>query len=514
MAAKRLTMRNIHEILRLHFEAGLSIRQISKCTNASIGGVQKLLSKARSVGITWPVSDNVDDATLTALIYPKPAPHQAIRFQVPDWPALHQELKRKGVTKTLLWEEYAQQYPQRCYSYSQFCDRYKRWLKKQKRSMRQQHKAGEKLFVDYAGQTVPIVNPDTGKVHPAQIFVAVMGASNYTWAEATWSQKLPDWLQSHVRCFEFLKGLPEIVVPDNLRSGVSKACRYDPNTNPAYQQLAAHYGVAVIPARPRKPQDKAKAEVGVQIIERWILARLRHHTFFTLSELNQCIRSLLTEVNHKPFRQLKGSRQSWFDTIDKPALGPLPSHPYQYADIKTVKVNVDYHIQYDGHLYSVPHHLVGERLECHATDKLITMYFKSQRITSHIRRFHHGMSTIAEHMPEAHQKHQKWTPGRLMNWAKDVGNEVLVWVKTLLEHKQHPEQAYRVCLGLLNMTRQYPPQRINNACLIANKHQLYRLKHIKDILNSNQDKLVSTTKEPAPVLPQSHENIRGPHSFH
>lgn len=507
-------MRNTRDILRLHFEAKLSLRQISACTKASVGGVQKLLAKVKAADLSWPLPGEMDDSQLAQLIYPKADTRQSNRFQVPDWLEVHQELKRKGMTKHLLWEEYTQQYPNRCYSYSQYCDRYLNWRKKQKRSMRQIHKAGEKLFVDYAGQTVPIVCHSTGEMRTAQVFVAVMGASNYTFAEATYSQKLPDWIGSHVRTFEFLGGIPEIVVPDNLKSGVTKACRYDPDVNPCYQQMAAHYGTAIIPARPLKPQDKAKAEVGVQIIERWILARLRHHTFFSLAEVNLCIKALLIEVNNKPFKQLKGTRQQWFDSLDKPMLTPLPKHAYQYTDIKQVKVNVDYHIQYDEHLYSVPHQLVGEKISLHASDHLVELYFQNKRITSHARKYRVGMTTVPEHMPVKHEKHHKWTPGRLMNWAKDVGDEVLIWVKTLLQIKQHEEQAYRVCLGLLNLTKRYSVKRLNNACRIANNHSLYRLKNIQDILNTNQDKLPPTSPEQPSLLPQDHENIRGPKSFH
>jgi len=507
-------MRNIREILRLHFEAQLSLRQINACTKTSVGGVQKLLAKAKQANLSWPLPDNMDDNQLAQQLYPKADTRPSKRFQIPDWSEIHQELKTKGITKLLLWEEYTQQYPNRCYSYSQFCDRYLHWLKKQKRSMRQTHKAGEILFVDYAGKTVPIVSPTTGEVRQAQVFVAVLGASSYTYAEASYSQGLSDWLSSHVRTFEFIGGVPSIVVPDNLRSGVSKACRYDPDINPSYQQMAAHYGVAIVPARPRKPQDKAKAEVGVQIIERWILARLRHHTFFSLAELNHCIQALLAEVNAKPFKQLKGNRNQWFESLDKPTLKSLPKHAYQYTDIKAVKVNVDYHIHYDSHLYSVPHHLVGERLEIHASDKLIELYFQNKRVVSHARAYRPGMTTVPSHMPVRHEKHHKWTPGRLMNWAKDLGDDVLLWVKAQLAQKQHEQQAYRVCLGLLNLSKKYPAQRLNTACRLANQHGLYRLKHIKEMLSSNQDKLPPTCSEPVSQLPQDHENIRGPQSFH
>lgn len=507
-------MRQLREILRLRLHAELSMRQIRDSLRLSLGTVQKVVSTAEEVGLDWETIERIDDQQLARAIYPESDVRTSQHFQLPDWCEVHQELKHKGVTKHLLWEEYTQQYPNRSYSYPQYCFLYQSWLKKQKRSMRQTHKAGDKLFVDYAGQTVPIVNGDTGEVRSAQIFVAVLGASNYTFCEATWSQSLPDWLGSHVRALAFIGGVPKLIVPDNLKSGVTKACRYDPDLNPSYQQLGAHYGTAIMPARPRKPQDKAKAEVGVQIIERWILARLRHHTFFSLGELNRCIRTLLVEVNNKAFRQLKGSRQQWFESLDRPALAPLPKHPYQYTEIKTVKVNVDYHIQYDQHLYSVPHHLVGEKLQLHASDHLIELYFHNQRITSHARKYRPGMTTLTEHMPKQHEKHHQWTAGRLMNWAKDLGDEVLLWVQRQLKQKQHEQQAYRVCLGLLNLSRAYPAKRINNACAIANQNRLYRLKQIKSILQSNQDQLLPESKEQLSLLPQSHENIRGPKNYH
>ena len=507
-------MRNLREILRLRYQSGLSLRQIKGSQRVSLGAVQKITSRADSLSLDWEKIKRLDDQQLAGLFYPDADTQVSSQFQCPDWHDVHQELRRAGVTRHLLWEEYTQTYPNSSYSYAQYCILYQNWASKQKRSMRQIHKAGDKLFVDYAGQTVPIVDGSTGEIHPAQVFVAVLGASNYIYREATGSQSLPDWLGSHARCFEFIGGVPKLVVPDNLKSGVSKACRYDPDINPSYAQLAAHYGTAIMPARPYKPKDKAKVEVGVQVIERWILARLRHQTFFSLAELNHCIRALLAEVNNKPFKQLKGSRQQWFESLDKPALSPLPKHPYQYTDIKTVKVNVDYHVQYDRHLYSVPHHLVGEKLELHAKDRMIMLYFHGKQVTSHPRKYRPGTTTLPEHMPVRHEKHHQWSAGRLMNWAKDIGDDVLIWVKTQLQRKQHEQQAYRVCLGLLNLSRQYPSTRLNNACAIANAHQLYRLKQIKSILQSNQDQLISESKEQLTLLPQSHENIRGPQSFH
>ncbi len=514
MAAKRTAMRKLREVLRLSYSAGLSIRKINASTKISVGSIQNILKLAEQLGVSWPIPEDWDDQALALKFYPRSDAKPSAKFQDPVWTEVHLELKKKGMTLQLLWEEYTQQYPNRCYSYSQFCARYGDWQKKQKRSMRQTHRAGEKLFIDYAGPTLPVVCASSGEIRSAQVFVAVLGASNYTFAEATWSQSLPDWLSSHVRAFEFFGGTPLMLIPDNLKSGVNKACRYEPELNPSYQQLAAHYGVAVVPARPYKPKDKAKAEVGVQIVERWIMAKLRHQTFFSLAELNQCIHGLLIGLNQKPFKQWPGNRQQWFETLDKPALSPLPKHVYRYTDIKTARVNIDYHVAYDHHLYSVPHHCVGEQVELHACDKLIEVYFQGKRIASHVRKFYPGMTTEPTHMPERHSKQQQWTPGRLMNWAQSIGPDALQWVKTQLHSKTHPEQAYRICLGLLNLSRVYPHTRLNQACALANQKALFKLKNVKAILQSNLDKLPEAVPVQRTLLPQDHENIRGANSFH
>lgn len=504
-------MRKIREILRLRLSAGLSIREINASTKVSVGAIQKLLAQAKALELSWPLPAQLDDRELARLFYPDADTGPSARCQVPDWAWVHQELKRKGVTRQLLWEEYAQHYPNRCYSYSQFCERYTHWRGLQKRSMRQTHEAGEKCFVDYCGQTVAIVDAHTGEIRQAQVFVAVLGASNYTYAEASWSQSLPDWLASHVRAFEYFGGTSAVVVPDNLRSAVHRACRYDPELNPSYQQLAAHYQLAVVPARPYKP--KAKAEVGVQLVERWMLARLRHHTFFSLGELNQCLRALLEELNGKPFKQLPGSRRQAFERLDRPALRPLPRQPYRYVAIKSVKVHIDYHVHYEQHHHSVPHLYVGETLELHASETLITLYFRQHLVASHPRKRYPGMTTEAAHMPKRHRKHQQWTPGRLKRWAQEIGPEVLRWVDTQLQSRPHPEQAYRVCLGLLNLSREVPTQRLEAACRIANREGLLRLKQIKSILQSNRDRLPGESTLTT-ELPQDHANIRGPKSFH
>lgn len=513
MPAKRISMRKIRDVLRLK-AAGLSVRQISAGTKLSTGTISQLINKARALGLSWPLPEPLDDEQLARHFYPGADTRSDRHAKRPDWPQVHQELKRKGMTKQLLWEEYAALYPNRCYSYSQYCALYLQWLAQQKRSMRQAHMGGEKCFVDYCGPTVPVVDSTTGEVRQAQIFVAVLGASNYTYVEASWSQPLPDWLQSHVRAFEFFGGAPAVLVPDNLKSGVKRACRYDPELNPGYQQFAEHYQVAIVPARPYKPKDKAKVEVGVQVVERWILARLRHQTFFSLIELNGAIRGWLAVLNLRPFKQLPGHRQAAFEALDKPALRSLPAHPYRYVDIKAAKVNIDYHVQYQQHHYSVPHAYVGETVEIHAHEHQILLYFRRRQIAAHARRYGPGTTTIAEHMPQRHSQHQQWTPERLQHWAQQLGPDVLVWVTHQLEGRPHPEQAYRVCLGLLSLSREYPAERLNQACQWAVQHGLLRLKSIKAILRRHRDQLPLMTDAMPDPRPQHHENIRGPHSFH
>ena len=339
MSAKRTAMRNLREVLRLSYSAGLSIRKISASTKISVGSIQNILKLAAQLNITWPLPEDWDDQTLVLKFYPRSDAQPSAKFQEPVWTDVHMELKKKGLIKQLLWEEYTQQYPNRCYSYSQFCARYADWRKKQKRSMRQVHRAGEKLFIDYAGPTMPVVCATTGEIRTAQIFVAVLGASNYTFAEATWSQSLPDWLGSHVRAFEFFGGTPVMLVPDNLKSGVAKACRYDPELNPSYQQLASHNSVAVMPARPYKPKDKAKAEAGVLLVERWIMAKLRHQTFFSLAELNQCISALLTELNQNPSSKFQAVVSSglkpWIDRRCRRYPSMLTSTPTSKLPVST-----------------------------------------------------------------------------------------------------------------------------------------------------------------------------------
>jgi transposase len=511
-------MRKIREVLRLSHEAGLSQRGIAQALNLALGTVSTYLKRAREADIGWPLPIDMDERTLGRLLFPSQPVTGQRRFTEPDYPSVHQELKHKSVTKQLLWQEYRQQYPADGYSYAQFCHRYLEWLGCQQRSMRQIHRAGEKLFVDYCGPTMDIVNGDTGEIRTAQIFVAVLGASNYTFACAGWSQQQEDWLSAHVQAFEFFGGVPEIVVPDNLKSAVRKTHRYEPEINPSYQQLAAHYQTAIVPARPYKPKDKAKAEVAVQIVERWIMARLRHQTFFTLASLNQAIRLLLDDLNQRPFKKLPGTRLSQFEQLDKPVLRELPANPYQYVQIKKARVHIDYHIEYDKHYYSVPHHLVKQAIEVQASKSTIAIYNYGQRVASHPRSYKKGAhSTCTEHMPQAHRAMSEWSPERFLSWAGDIGKETREVVNHLLQEKRHTEQSYRRILALLSNTKKYGRERLNAACGRALLINSPTRSSVESILKQGMDRV--PVEIPADAVQEElcldhHENVRGEDYYH
>lgn len=514
MARGKLSMRYIKDILRLRYEAKLSQRDISRSIRVSVGSVNQYLARAAQAGIGWPIPEDMDQKALIKALFPDQQLTRRSGFVVPEWPTVQIELRHKGATKQLLWEEYCQCHPYNAYSYSQYCHHYQVWLGQQRRSMRQVHKVGEKLFVDYCGPTVPVINPATGEIRQAAIFVAVLGASNYSFAEASWGQTLCDWLESHVRAFEFFGGTTTIVIPDNLKSAVSKACRYEPDLNRSYQALAEHYSLVVIPARPRKPKDKSKAENGVLLVERWVLAKLRHETFFTLAALNARIKELVEQLNNKPFQKLPGSRRSQFETLDRPALRPLPSHRYEYVDIKKVRVGIDYHIEYLRHFYSVSHPLVGKQLEVHANSTCVQIYNLDTLITTHPRKYHAGFTTNPAHMPENHRAHGAWTPERLLNWGTRIGPNTRKMVQQFIAGKAHPEQAYRACLGLLNLNKNYGDERLENACRLGLAEGLRTVRNIRNILKHKRDQIPATADDTNTSLNQHHENVRGPNQYH
>lgn len=514
MPAREISMIKVKQLLRLHFEAELSQHQIAQSLKLSVGVVNKYLKRAKKAGVTWPLSaEFADEAVLYRRLTVKvgrPTVTASLNFA-----QLHLELKRKGMTLQLLWEEYRQTTAQPV-SYSHYCLQYRQWRTQQPQSMRQSHQAGDKVFVDYAGQTVAVIDPDTGEIRSAQIFVGVLGASNYTYAEATWTQQLPDWIGSHQRMFDYFAGVPALVVPDNLKAGVHKACRYEPDLNPTYAQFIEHYGTAVLPARPYKPKDKAKVEVGVQIVERWILARLRHQSFVGLAALNQALRALLTGLNQKAFKRLPGSRQQLFESVDKPALRPLPGTRYTYKTYKRARVNIDYHVELEGHYYSVPHTHCKKQIELWYTSTLVECFYQGVCLAQHLRSSRKGAhTTLPAHMPKAHRKHLQWTPGRFMNWASDIGPWTLKWVNYLLESRPHPEQGYRSCLGLLSLAKRYGKPRLEKACEQGWYLGARTRKSVQSILQHNLDQQpTERAAQHSDSLPAHHENVRGPHYYH
>lgn len=506
MPRKRTNMNKIYDILRLKFDAGLSNRNIAQCLDIGRSTVTDLLSSFNSSDLAWPLPDNLTQTQLENILYP--GRQSSKRKRLPDFVSMHQELKRKSMTKMLLWEEYREVEPDTAYGYTQYCEHYQRWLKKQKRSMRQHHIAGDKLFIDYCGPTVPIINPDTGEISHAQIFVATLGASNYTYVEACHSQQSQDWLMAHVRAFEFFGGVPKLLVPDNLKAAVTKTHRYLPTLNENYARMARHYNTAIMPARPYKPKDKSKAENAVLIVERWILMRLRHQVFHTLGGLNAAIKTLLKDLNQRQQRMHPGSRQQLYEKLDKPALMPLPSHPYEYIDSKRAKVGPDYHVQYRKHAYSVPHQLVGEHLQIDATERLIRIYHKGQIVAQHPKQLKQGgFTTLKEHMPQSHVK-QRWSQSRLLNWGENIGAGVREVVQCQFKSREHPEQAIKSCLGILNLTKQYGDARLEAACQKALVLERPYHSVISNLLKHNKEQ--TAEHEPAEnELLINHPNLRG-----
>ena len=506
-------MRRVREILRLKYELGLADRRISRSLGVARSTVADHITRARMAGIGWPLPADMDDEALEGLLFPPP-PSSSIQRPQPDLPLIHTELRRKGVTLQLLWQEYKAVHPDG-YQYTRFCDLYREWSGRLDLPMRFDHKAGERTFVDYAGQTVPIVDRMTGEVREAEIFVAVLGASSYTFAEATWTQSLPDWIGSHVRAFEFFEGVTEIVTPDNPKSGVTKPCRYEPDLNPTYQDMATHYNVAIIPARVRKPKDKAKVEAGVLLVERWILARLRNRTFFSLTELNEAIGELLENLNNRPFKKLPGTRRRLYEELDKPALKPLPLNPFEYAEWKRPGVNIDYHVEIDGHYYSVPYRLVKERVDARVTSATVEIFYKGKRVASHARSRRRGKhTTLKEHMPKSHQAYLEWTPSRIVGWAEKTGENTAALVAAVMERRPHPEQGFRSCLGIMKLGKEFGGERLEAACKRALAVNAISYKSVKSILKTGLDRQPLPQERDRQTNLIDHPNIRGSDYYH
>ena len=514
MVNRRLSMRKIREVIRLKWENKLSNRQIAKSCSISHSTVGDYLLRAELAGLSWPLDPKLDDAAIENLLFPLNQNPKSDRSRMPDMGYLYREMKKKGVTLQLLWYEYKQDNPDG-YQHSQFCHLYRQWVKKLDVTLRQQHRAGEKLFIDYAGQTVPVIDPKTGEIHEAQIFIAALGASNYTFAEGTPGQDLPSWIRSHVHAFEFFGGVPYILVPDNLKAGVTKPCRYEPDINPTYQDLAEHYGTTVIPARPGKPRDKAKVESAVLVAERWILAALRNHTFFSLTELNKAIREKLFELNNRRFQKLNTTRKILYKTIDKPALKPLPAHPYQYAEWKKARVNIDYHIEIDRHYYSVPYQLVREQVDVRLTATSVEVLFKNRRVAAHKRSYvPGGFTTVKDHMPKSHQRYLEWTPSRIIRWAGKNGPNTRKLVTRILENRPHPEQGFRSALGIVRLSKHYTPERMEKASVRALAIGGCSYKSVKSILKNGLDRQPLLFEQTEEAQNPAHHNIRGKGYYH
>ncbi len=480
MPAERLSMRKVREVLRLKHALGMSYRKISEATGVGKTQAAEYVRRAEVAGIGWPVPDGIDDAGLNLRLFPVLGDSTHVRPAI-DWPKIQNELKRRGVTLLLLWQE---------------------------------HLAGEKLFVDWAGDTIGVFDPATGEEHRARIFVAALGASNYTYAEARWTETLPDWIGAHVNMFAALDGVPQALVPDNLKAGITKPSRYEPGINRTYQDLADHYDCVVLPTRIVKPRDKAKVEVAVQIVERFVLAKLRNTTFFSLAELNIAIRDCVAAINAKVMRRVGKSRIELLETLERPALKALPGEPYAYAEWKRARVAPDYHVEIDDHFYSVPSKLIREIVEARITSATVEIFHKGGRIASHafsaVRNRH---TTITEHMPSAHRRYAEWTPAKMMCEATKIGPATVALFEAIMKAKPHPEQGFRSCLGIISLVKTYGPARVEAACRRGNDVGSTTYGSIASILKHGLDHAFAKQATPdAPPL--RHSNIRGSGYYH
>jgi transposase len=509
MAGARLSMHKAREILRQKWCQGRSHREVARSQGVSVGMVAATVRRAQDAGLgDWAAIEALSETDLEGRLY---GPPRKASRPLPDPLWIHTERQRKSVTLELLHHEYLEQHPDG-YRYTQFCEHYRRWCKKRRLSMRQVHRAGEKLFVDYAGHKPKVVDRSTGEEREVELFVATLGASSFTYAEATETQRVADFLGSHSRALAYFGGVPALVIPDQLKSGVARACRYEPGLQRSYDEWGRHYGTTLLPARPKKPRDKAKVEVAVQVVERWILARIRHETFFTLRELNVRIAELLEGLNARPMRAYGQSRRERFEAIERPALGPLPKDPFELAQWKHAKVNLDYHVEFQDRYYSVPHPLVHEQVEIRATGTSLEVFRKGERVALHVRPAYYapgGFSTIPEHMPKSHRRHLEWTPTRLIHWGESVGRKTGALIEAILEHRPHPEQGYRSCLGILRLAKQYGPERLEAACERAIEVRARSYRHVASILKNGLDRMPRKSAPKQRALPLSHENVRG-----
>lgn len=509
MAQERISMRKIKEVLRLHYEAGLSQAKIAKVNHISRYTVQQYIMRFSAAGLNWPLDESISDMSLEGKLFP--GKHDKSNRHALDYGYLLKEIRRPDATLSVLWEEYKQQHPDG-YQYSYFCDLFNAYRGKLNYSMRQEHKAGEKTFLDFGDSSIVIIDRQTGKETRTKIFVSVWGASNYLYAESCLDEKLATWITLNIHALEYYGCCPRAMVPDNLKSAVSKASRYEPDINPTYAEFAGHYGTVIFPARPYRPKDKSRAENGVKLARRWILFRLRNRVFYSLSELNHAVRVLLDDFNRRVMKKMKKSRRDLFELWDRPHALSLPEKRYEFAEWKKAKVQFNYHIAYDNRHYSVPYTLIHKELDIKATRTLIEVFHKGNRICSHARSYmEHGYVTVREHMPERHAKYLEWTPERILSYAGKYGPSVKALVQEVMARRSYPEQAYKSCMGIIRLENIYSAERLNLACRRALAYKAYSYRSVVNILEKGLDTKESLSLAPSsPVaVPRNHENIRG-----
>ena len=515
MPAERIGMRDAREVIRLK-SASVSTHEIARRLGLARSTVRETLRRAEAAGLAWPLPDDMTDAALEAALYSSRRSKRGHRrIEEPDWAGLHRELKRKHVTLLILWDEYIAADPGG-YSYSRFCELYRAFEKTLSVTMRQTHAAGERLFVDYAGDGVPVViDRLTGEIRMAQIFVAVLGASSFTFAKATWTQALPDWIAAHVRAFEAIGGVPQLVVPDNTKTAIVKACFYEPEVNRTYAEMAAHYGIAILPARPRRPRDKAKVEQAVLIVERWLLGRLRRRIFHSLADVDAALGELMAQLNERqPLRRLGVTRRQLLEEVDRPALKALPGEPYEYSEWRGCRVGIDYHIDVDAHYYSVPYRFARAEVDARITARGVEIFHKGERIAVHLRSSgNRKHTTVSEHMPSSHRRYAGWTVERIREDARKIGKATAALCEQILESRPHPEQGYRACLGIVRLAGSYGAARVEAAAERAIEIGARTYGSVKSILDTKLDRRPAP-RRPADTAPIRHPNIRGPRYYH
>jgi len=513
MPTQRLSMRRIKEVLRLKHVQGLPERAVARTLGISNGAVHSYLRRAGAAGLNWPLPAGMSDEDLELLLFPAPRPaSQSSQRAVPDWGYVDKELRRRNVTRRLLWDEYRATHPDG-FGYTWFCTTYEAWKGRTRPSMRQTHLGGEKVFVDFAGDTIDVIDPSSGEVQSMKLFVAAMGASNYTYAEACPSEGLADWIRVHINLFAFLGGAPTFVVCDNLKAAVTNPDRHDPGLNRTYAEMASHYGTAILAARPRRPKDKAKVEVAVQVAQRWVLARLRNQRFFSLAELNAAIKILVVELNARQMRDFGASRAELFAELDKPKLTKLPDQAYAFARWKRGRVGPDYHIEIDGHWYSVPYRLIRELVDARIDDRTVEIFHNGRRIASHARAPNRrGHTTIADHMPSAHRRYGQWTPAGVIAAGERIGPSTAAFFQAVIAARPHPEQGFRTCLGILSLAKSYSAERVDAACRRGILIKARSVASIRSILQNGLDR--TFLDEPSEPQPLRHGNIRGRDYFH